>query len=159
MSLMYRILMVWILVLNFGISVTAQNKVKEKPRPFTQIKINDYFTLDNKEFVCITTLQYGQVIIGDTMDIYTTKGLMGKCRILELENPYTEEKMTIKHAPASLKVTAKTLNGFIDERCYLVTKDKLPYGVRIQAPPKKIEKNSLKKDTLKTVSDTLKKAP
>lgn len=151
---MYRILVLCIVLTGFVFPATAQNKPKEKPRPFTQIKVNDYFTLDNKEFVCITTLQYGEVIIGDTMDVYTTKGLMGRCRIIELENPYTEEKMTIKHAVASLKVTAKTFNCFIDEQCYLVTKNKLPYGVRIQPSSQKT-----RKDTLKTVTDTLHKAP
>jgi hypothetical protein len=150
----YHIFVLCAVLINFVLPATAQNKPKEKPRPFTQIKVNDYFTLDNKEFVCVTTLQYGEVIIGDTMDVYTTKGLMGKCRIIELENPYTEEKITIKHAVASVKVTAKAFNCSIDEQCYLVSKDKLPYGVRIHNPPKKIQK-----DTLKTVTDTLNKAP
>jgi hypothetical protein len=151
---MYRIPVLCIMLFIAVVSSVAQNKPKEKPRPFTQIKINDYFTLDNIEFVCVTTLQYGEVIIGDTMDVYTTKGLMGKCRVIELENPYTEEKLSIKHAPASLKVTAKAFQCSIDEQCYLVTKDKLPYGVRIQSPPKKPQK-----DTLKTTTDTLHKAP
>jgi len=150
----YRIISLLILITGFVLSVKAQNKPKEKPRPFTQIKVNDYFTLDNREFVCVTTLQYGEVIIGDTMDVYTTKGLMGRCRVIELENPYTEEKLSIKHAPASLKVTAKAFNCSIDEQCYLVSKDKLPYGVRIQTPPKKPQKH-----TLKTTTDTLHKAP
>lgn len=141
---MYRIFVLWALMLIFYLCAGAQNKTKEKPRPFTQIKVNDYFTLDNKEFVCATTLQYGEVIIGDTMDVYTTKGLMGSCRIIELENPYTEEKLTIKHAVASVKVTAKAFNCVIDEQCYLVTRGKLPYGIRIQATPKKIQKDSIK---------------
>lgn len=151
---MCRIFVLWALMLIVYLSASAQSKPKEKPRPFTQIKVNDYFTLDNKEFVCAATLQYGEVIIGDTMDVYTTKGLMGSCRIIELENPYTEEKLTIRHAVASVKVTAKAFNCAIDEQCYLVTKGKLPYGVRIQQPPKKV-----RKDSLKTLSDTLKKAP
>lgn len=135
--------------------VKAQQVSKEKPRPFTQIKVNDFFTLDNIEFVCITTLQYGEVIIGDTMDVYTpSKGFMGRCRIIEIENPYTEEKLTIRHAPSSLKITTKAINSIIDEHSYLVSRGKLPYGVRLSNTLTKVQK-----DTLKTQKDSVRKSP
>lgn len=150
---MYRVLALEFILIYFTVLGFSQRDSKDKPRPFTQIKIEDYFTLDNKEFVCMSFLQYGEVIIGDTLDVYTTQGLMGKCRVIELENPYTEEKLSIKHAPASLKIIAKALNCSIDERCYLVTRNKLPYGVKVKVPPKKPQQ-----DTLKKTIDTLKKS-
>ncbi|MCS7028336.1 MAG: hypothetical protein NZ519_06165 [Bacteroidia bacterium] len=137
-------MIIWILISSVISAVQAQQTKKEKPRPFTQIKINDFFSLDNIEFVCLGTLQYGEIIIGDTLDVYTPQGFVGKCRILELENPFTEEKLTIRHAPASLKLSAKAFNCIINEQSYLVTQGKLPYGVKIAQSPKKAPKDTIK---------------
>lgn len=134
-------------------------KKPEKPKIPAQFKVKAAYTMDDKEFTFTGILQRGEISLGDTLEIYNTKGLVGKCRVLEFENADTGEKLSWQRAVKALQITAKTFKCVISEEDYLVTPKTLPYGLKIIPKKPNPELPKPVQDTLKPVEkDSAKKA-